>query len=131
MVLYSGNHEIIGVRHRASQTLYVSELIKPYESDPAYGTIEVGIYVAAIQETMDRIDQGDTVALVPTPYRRQEEDQGEEDGNENDEGEDGHANKRARKSESSGGPENGGSTRAYTSQGKKMSASGNVDQVCH
>ena len=58
MVLHSGNHEIIGIRHRKSQTLYISRLIEPHScSNPAYGKIQVGIYIAAIQETIDRARQ--------------------------------------------------------------------------
>ena len=58
MVLHSGNHEIIGIRHRKSQTLYISRLIEPHScSNPAYGKIQVGIYIAAIQDTIDRARQ--------------------------------------------------------------------------
>ncbi|KAF8504381.1 hypothetical protein F5888DRAFT_1655232 [Russula emetica] len=58
MVLHSGNHEIIGIRHRKTQTLYISRVIEPHCcSNPAYGKIQVGIYIAAIQETMDRARQ--------------------------------------------------------------------------
>ena len=43
------------VRHRETQTLYVSDVIQPSAcSNPGYGKLHVGIYVAAIQETMDR-----------------------------------------------------------------------------
>jgi hypothetical protein len=55
MVLHSGNHEIIGIRHRETQTLYISHVIEPHScSNPAYGKIQVGIYIAAVQETIDR-----------------------------------------------------------------------------
>jgi hypothetical protein len=55
MVLHSGNHEIIGIRHRKTQTLYISHAIEPHScSNPAYGKIQVGIYIAALQETIDR-----------------------------------------------------------------------------
>ena len=55
MVLHSGNHEIVGIRHRETQTLYISHVIEPHScSNPAYGKIQVGIYIAAIQETIDR-----------------------------------------------------------------------------
>ena len=55
MVLHSGNHEIIGVRHRETQTLFISHVIEPHRcSDPAYGKIHVGLYMAAIRETIDR-----------------------------------------------------------------------------
>ncbi len=58
MVMHSGNHEIIGIRHRDTQTLYISHVIEPHScSNPAYGKIQVGIYIAAIQETMDRVRQ--------------------------------------------------------------------------
>ena len=58
MVLHSGNHEIIGIRHRETQTLYISHVIEPHScSNPAYGKIQVGIYIAAIQETIDRAEQ--------------------------------------------------------------------------
>ena len=56
--MHSGNHEIIGIRHRKTQTLYISHLIEPHScSVPAYGKIQVGIYIAAIQETMDMARQ--------------------------------------------------------------------------
>ena len=58
MVLHSGNHEIIGIRHRETQTLYISHVIEPHScSNPAYGKIQVGIYIAAIQDTIDRVTQ--------------------------------------------------------------------------
>ena len=58
MILHSGNHEIIGIRHRETQTLYISHVIEPHScSNPAYGKIQVGIYIAAIQETIDRARQ--------------------------------------------------------------------------
>ena len=56
--MHSGNHEIIGIRHRETQTLYTSHVIEPHScSNPAYGKIQVGIYIAAIQETIDRAKQ--------------------------------------------------------------------------
>ena len=58
MVLHSGNHEVVGIRHRKTQTLYISRVIEPHFcSNPAYGKIQVGIYIAAIQETIDRAMQ--------------------------------------------------------------------------
>ncbi|KAF9505632.1 hypothetical protein BS47DRAFT_1489755 [Hydnum rufescens UP504] len=54
-VIHSGNHELICLRHRHSQTLYVSNLIEPSVcKDPGYGQIQVGIYMAAIQDTIAR-----------------------------------------------------------------------------
>ena len=58
IVLHSGNHELVCLRHRQSQTLYVSDLIVPSTcSDPGYGKLHVGIYIAAIQDMMDRWQQ--------------------------------------------------------------------------
>jgi hypothetical protein len=58
MVMHSGNHEIIGIRHRETQTLYISHVIEPHScSNPAYGKIQVGMYIAAIQDIMDRAKQ--------------------------------------------------------------------------
>lgn len=58
IILHSGNHELICVRHRKTQTLYVSDLIEPPTCrDPGYGKIQVGIYEAAIQDMMDRTKQ--------------------------------------------------------------------------
>ena len=56
--MHSGNHEIIGIRHRKTQTLYISHVIEPHSCfNPAYGKIQVGIYIAAVQETIDRTMQ--------------------------------------------------------------------------
>src|ERR1700733_11570112 len=67
LVLHSGNHEIIGIRHRKSQTLYISNVIEPHScSNPAYGKIQVGVYIAAIQDTIDRATQ-DNEAMERTP----------------------------------------------------------------
>ncbi|KAF8625476.1 hypothetical protein AX15_005361 [Amanita polypyramis BW_CC] len=58
IVLHLGNHELVCLRHRRSQTLYVSKLIVPSScSDPGYGKLHVGIYIAAIQDAMDRRQQ--------------------------------------------------------------------------
>ena len=56
--MHSGNHEIIGIRHRKTQTLYISHLIEPHScSNPAYGKLQIGIYIAAVQETIERARQ--------------------------------------------------------------------------
>ncbi|KAK2463017.1 hypothetical protein APHAL10511_004974, partial [Amanita phalloides] len=55
IVLHSGNYELVCVRHRATQTLYVSDIIEPpLCANPGYGKLHIGIYIAAIQETFDR-----------------------------------------------------------------------------
>jgi hypothetical protein len=58
VVLHSGNHEFIGIRHRSTQTLYISDLIKPHAcKEPSYGKLHVGIYIAAIKDAIDRESQ--------------------------------------------------------------------------
>ena len=58
MVVQSGNHEFVGIRHRLSQTLYVSDIIQPHAcEEPSYGKIHVGIYVAAVLDAIDRAKQ--------------------------------------------------------------------------
>jgi hypothetical protein len=59
MVLYSGNHELVCVCHRGSQTLYVSEDViePPMCVNPGYGELHLGIYIAAIQDMIDRQQQ--------------------------------------------------------------------------
>jgi hypothetical protein len=52
------NHRVIGIRHRASQTLYVSDIVElPTCWDPAYGKVHVGVYIAVIQDAMDGAKQ--------------------------------------------------------------------------
>ena len=54
-VLNSGNHEFICIRHRRTQTLYISELIEPSVcKEPSYGKLHVGLFIAAVKDTMDR-----------------------------------------------------------------------------
>ena len=55
MTLHAGLFEYIGVRHRATQRLYISELIDVHNcQDPGYGQLQVGIYIAALEDTMNR-----------------------------------------------------------------------------
>jgi hypothetical protein len=56
-VIHSGNYEIIGIRHRETQTLYITPLIIPHSSIPSYGKIQVGLYIAAIRDAIDRVQQ--------------------------------------------------------------------------
>src|SRR6266550_8198125 len=66
IVLNSGNQELVCVRHRRSQTLYVSDAFEPSKcSNPGYGKLHVGIYVAAIQDMMDRWRQKSSKSKLP------------------------------------------------------------------
>ena len=55
------------VRHRGSQTLYVSDVIEPHNCvDPGYGQLHVGLYIAAIQDAIDRWRQQQSSDSSPT-----------------------------------------------------------------
>ncbi|KAM6503004.1 hypothetical protein JOM56_002981 [Amanita muscaria] len=58
IVLHSGNHELVCLRHRESQTLYVSNVIEPPTCvEPGYGKLHVGVYIAVIEDAIDRWQQ--------------------------------------------------------------------------
>jgi hypothetical protein len=53
LVVNSGNFEFIGVRHRDSQTLFLSPLIE-VQTTPAYAKLHTGLYIAAFHDTVCR-----------------------------------------------------------------------------
>lgn len=53
LILSSGRLEYVCVRHRESQTLYISPLIRPYMC-PKWGKLQVGLYIAAIEDAVYR-----------------------------------------------------------------------------
>jgi hypothetical protein len=56
--MHAGSFEYIGVRHRATQTLYLSDLIKTHTCrDPGYGKLHIGLYIAALEDAEDRVMQ--------------------------------------------------------------------------
>lgn len=59
MIIHSGVYEIIGVRCRATQTLYLSDLIEPSRTStfPPYGQLQVGLFIAILQDAIDRADR--------------------------------------------------------------------------
>ncbi|TFK71959.1 hypothetical protein BDN72DRAFT_895212 [Pluteus cervinus] len=58
IVFNCGDFERIGVRHRATQTLYLSELIEVATAqNPAYSKIHLGLDIAALEDAQDRYDQ--------------------------------------------------------------------------
>jgi len=58
VVLHSGNYEYICVRHRKSQTFYVSDIIDVETcKNPAYGELHIGLYIAAVQDAINRAKQ--------------------------------------------------------------------------
>jgi hypothetical protein len=54
MVINAGLYEVIGFRHRAAQTLYLSDIIEVSRSAPPYGKLHTGLYLAAFKDALDR-----------------------------------------------------------------------------
>ncbi|KAG6816552.1 hypothetical protein H0H87_005259 [Tephrocybe sp. NHM501043] len=58
LVFHCGIYERIAFRHRTSQTLYISEAIDVANcANPAYGKIHVGLYMAILEDVLDRTRQ--------------------------------------------------------------------------
>ncbi|TFK71955.1 hypothetical protein BDN72DRAFT_957679 [Pluteus cervinus] len=58
IVFNCGNYERIGIRHRASQTLFLSDLIQVWDcKNPSYGRLHLGLFCSAISDTFDRFQQ--------------------------------------------------------------------------
>lgn len=58
IVMQSGNLELIGVRHRATQTLYMAPLrqihVDKQYTGPSYGKLHTGLYIAALRDAINR-----------------------------------------------------------------------------
>ncbi|KAF8954477.1 hypothetical protein BDZ97DRAFT_1864931 [Flammula alnicola] len=58
IVFNCGNYERIGIRHRRSQTLFLSDLINPTTcQNPAYGKLHIGLHAAVIADVLERQKQ--------------------------------------------------------------------------
>ncbi|KDQ19051.1 hypothetical protein BOTBODRAFT_171013 [Botryobasidium botryosum FD-172 SS1] len=53
VVFHSGNYEVVGLRHRGSQTLFISNIIEP-PTQKEYGKLETGLYIMAIEDAFSR-----------------------------------------------------------------------------
>ncbi|KAF8651018.1 hypothetical protein AX16_004952 [Volvariella volvacea WC 439] len=56
LIFHCGRYERIGIRHRATQTLYLSDVIDTTKFD-LYGKLQIGLYIAIIQDAMSRSDE--------------------------------------------------------------------------
>lgn len=86
VVIQSGNFEFIGIRHRASQTLYLTELLDVPNSAsqtdtnprtrPPYAKVHTGLYIAAVRDAVSRALQISEYEArnVPFPYVGDAED---------------------------------------------------------
>jgi hypothetical protein len=60
-MLHCGRYERIGIRHRASQSLYLSGLIDTVNNrDPRYRKIQVALYSFIIQDVLERYELATT-----------------------------------------------------------------------
>ncbi|KAJ8586476.1 hypothetical protein M405DRAFT_843850 [Rhizopogon salebrosus TDB-379] len=64
MCLSSGNIEYIGIRHRGTQTLYLSPPIKRL-SIAGYGWLQTGLYLAIIEDAIARFSSGNQPGDTP------------------------------------------------------------------
>ena len=95
IVLHSGNHELVGVRYRKTRTLYISDIINPSTCKaPAYGKLHIGIYIAAIQDAIRRMEVNETLpdgqrSMIPPnckSNRKHRDDGGDDKGGGDDRG---------------------------------------------
>jgi hypothetical protein len=54
LVFNSGTYEIIGLRDHATQTLYITNVIKTTSSSCRYGGLQTGLFIAAICDAKER-----------------------------------------------------------------------------
>jgi hypothetical protein len=55
LVLHAGNYEYVCIRHRETQTLYISDILHiPFLKDPGYGKVQIGIYITALEDALRR-----------------------------------------------------------------------------
>jgi len=79
IIFNCGQYERIGIRHRASQTLYLSGLIEPiYFKSPNYGHIHVGLFMAIINDVYERFDLNNSPVAKSTSLKRAADDQEDE-----------------------------------------------------
>lgn len=68
IVFHCGNFERIGIRHRESQTLFLSDVVDVVNGkDPAYGKLHTGLFIAAIEDAFDRAQQLQEIEANSTP----------------------------------------------------------------
>jgi hypothetical protein len=67
IILNCGRYERIGIRYRASQTLYLSELIDPVNTqDPCYRKLHVALNMAIVRDVLERHDLATTAGTKRT-----------------------------------------------------------------
>ncbi|KAJ6558982.1 hypothetical protein B0H10DRAFT_1182144 [Mycena sp. CBHHK59/15] len=57
IIYTNGNTERIGIRHRETQTLFLSDIIDARKCNPAYVRVHVGLYISAFRDNVGRYTQ--------------------------------------------------------------------------
>lgn len=58
IIFHCGSLEVIGIRHRATQTLYLSDPIDVNHCQlPGYGSIQMALYMSILEDAKDRVSQ--------------------------------------------------------------------------
>ncbi|TFK66616.1 hypothetical protein BDN72DRAFT_917133 [Pluteus cervinus] len=65
IVINIGQHERICIRHRATRTLYLSDIIET--TKPGYGKVHLGLQIAAVLDALDRHRQQRKLQPIPIP----------------------------------------------------------------
>ncbi|KAG6828352.1 hypothetical protein H0H92_008240 [Tricholoma furcatifolium] len=74
IVFHCGTFERIGFRHRASQTLFLSDLIEPTKcTSLSYGHLHVGLFIAILKDSLDRVRQLTAGLKLPWSLRGSKE----------------------------------------------------------
>ncbi|KAJ6615495.1 hypothetical protein B0H10DRAFT_2435433 [Mycena sp. CBHHK59/15] len=66
IIYTNGNTERIGIRHRETQTLFLSDIIYAPKCNPAYVRVHVGLYISAFRDNVDRYTQMMANGTLPT-----------------------------------------------------------------
>ncbi|TFK58178.1 hypothetical protein BDN72DRAFT_884279 [Pluteus cervinus] len=65
IVFNCGNYERVGIRHRATQTLYLSKMIDISRFRPSYAKLHLGLQMSIVKDVLDRHQR--LQATRPTP----------------------------------------------------------------
>lgn len=67
-MIHAGNYEYVCIRHRETQTLYISDILHiPFLKEPGYGKVQVGIYITALDDALRRMALNDAGGTPGTP----------------------------------------------------------------
>lgn len=65
MLIHTGNHECVTMRHRQSQTLFISKLMKPSDGRTPYIKIYISLFILAYTDAVNRAHQLESQSLSP------------------------------------------------------------------